>query len=68
MKFVLMMIMCSYVQNFCTESISFSNTYLDWNQCMIAGMEKSIQFSKSLGTDIINENLVFFKYYCQSIT
>lgn len=67
MKFVLTIIMCSYVQNFCAEPVNFPDVYSDWSQCMIAGMEKSIEYSKGLGTNIVNENLVFFKYYCQNV-
>jgi len=67
MKYILIVIMCGYVDKFCADPVSFADVYNDWSKCMVAGMEKSIQFSNSLDTNFINENLIFFKYYCQNI-
>ena len=38
--------------------------YNNWNDCMVAGYEQSIEFLQSSESDNVNENQIYVKFVC----
>ncbi len=59
------MIMCSGISSQCLEPFRF-NTYNNFYDCMVGGYEEALKKTKEIGSDEINKNKIYIKFFCTS--
>ena len=64
MKLSLILILCSAIQSTCMPPMHTGLQYSNWNDCMIAGYEQSLEFLKASGPEQINKNELYVKFVC----
>ena len=65
MKFSLFMIMYSYVAGECMPPHQMPTKYNDLYSCMNAGYQESLDKTKEIGADQVNEHQIYLKFVCQ---
>ena len=63
-KIALFMIMCSYVAGTCIDPVEMDTYYDDMYSCLNAGHLESINKSKEIGKDYINQLGIYMKFIC----
>ena len=64
MKFTLLMLMCSYVAGECMPPHPMPTKYNDMYSCMEAGYEEAKNKTLKVGTEQVNKDLIYIKFYC----
>jgi len=62
---ILVMVLCSSVENSCMPPITHTTLYEDSYSCMIDGYKKSIDQTLKLGKDDVNKLGLYIKFGCQ---
>ena len=67
MKFILTFIFCSGIANQCLPPVEYEGFYPDLYTCLNAGYEESIVQLKKLGSQEVNDKMIFIKFYCSPV-
>ena len=67
MKIILVLIICSAVNGLCEKGWKKNVEFSDWDSCMRQGYMDSLQLMDVMGSDYVNENETFIKFYCKEI-
>ena len=67
MKFVLVVWVCSFINNVCTPPINHNINYNTWNECVDAALNYSITFLQEQNVDEINEFKMATKFICKEV-
>tara|TARA_R110002124_G_scaffold109285_1_gene262070 strand:+ start:115 stop:327 length:213 start_codon:yes stop_codon:yes gene_type:complete len=64
MKFMLVIYACSVVYGACGEGVQDQELYDTHKECVLAGYESSIEAINILEESLVNQEKIFFKFYC----
>jgi hypothetical protein len=64
MKLSLILIICTAIQSTCIPPMHTGLQYDNWNDCMIAGYEQSLEFLKTSEAEQVNKNQIYVKFVC----
>ena len=67
MKIVLIVVICSALNGLCDKGWEKNVEFSDWNSCMRQGYMDSLQLMDVMGSDYVNENETYIKFYCKEI-
>ena len=67
MKIILVLVICSAVSGLCDKGWEKNATFPDWDSCMRQGYVDSLQVFDIMGTDYVNANKSFIKFYCKEV-
>ena len=67
MKIILVLVICSAVRGLCDKGWEKNATFPDWDSCMRQGYVDSLQVFDIMGTDYVNTNKSFIKFYCKEV-
>ena len=67
MKIILVLVICSAVSGLCDKGWEKNATFPDWDSCMRQGYVDSLQVLDIMGTDYVNANKSFIKFYCREV-
>tara|TARA_R110002020_G_scaffold335591_1_gene550745 strand:+ start:37 stop:267 length:231 start_codon:yes stop_codon:yes gene_type:complete len=69
MKIVLILVICSALNGgVCDKGWEKQNMdFPDWDSCMRQGYIDSLQIMDLMGTDYVNANKSFIKFYCREV-
>jgi len=67
MKIILVLVICSAVSGLCDKGWEKNATFPDWDSCMRQGYVDSLQVLDIMGTDYVNANKSFIKFYCKEV-
>ena len=62
-----MLVICSAVSGLCDKGWEKNATFPDWDSCMRQGYVDSLQVLDIMGTDYVNANKSFIKFYCKEV-
>ena len=65
MKFVLVISLCSFINNQCLPPVEVKVEYNSWKECTLAALEISKQLIISQEDIFVNNNKVATKFICQ---
>ena len=65
MNVILVMVLCSAVENSCMPPITYPTSYEDSYTCMVDGYKKSIEQTIELGQEQVNKLGLYIKFGCQ---
>ena len=65
MNVILVMVLCSSVENSCMPPITYPTLYEDSYTCMVDGYKKSLNQTLKLGKDDVNKLGLYIKFGCQ---
>ena len=68
-KFVLVISLCSFINNQCFPPVEIKQLYNSWKECTIAALElsKEILTTKSLKDNVINKYKFATKFMCNEV-
>jgi len=64
MKYTLMLLLCSMVQNDCLQPYEWPENFDSIYDCMIAGYEESINKMQEIGRHDVNNHQLFIRFTC----
>ena len=64
MKLSLNLILCSALQSTCMPPMHTGLMYGNWNDCMNAGYQQSLEFLQSSGPEQVNDTQLYVKFVC----
>ena len=67
-KFVLLLSLCSFINNECLPPIEVKVEYNSWKECTIAALEISKKLIISQEDTFINNNKVATKFVCKEVS
>ena len=68
MKIVLIVVICSALNGLCDKGWEKQNMdFPDWDSCMRKGYIDSLQIMDLMGTDYVNENKTYIKFFCKEV-
>ena len=67
MKFILVIFLCSFVDNQCLPPVEIKPPYNSWKECTIAAYELSRKIILSQEEKLINENKLSTKFTCTEV-
>ena len=67
MKFVLILTLCSSINNFCMQPVSIEQLYQSHYDCAYDGYKISGETLISLGKQRVNEEKFYIKFLCKEI-
>ena len=67
MKFVLILMMCSYSANTCMPSFEWPKYFDSAYECSIFGYEESARKLKEIGPEEVNEHKISITFSCNEI-
>ena len=68
MKIVLIVVICSALNGLCDKGWEKQNMdFLDWDSCMRQGYIDSLQIMDLMGTDYVNKNKTYIKFFCKEV-
>ena len=65
MKYSLYMIICSLLAGECMPPLKVDKTFNDMYSCLNAGYEESLNRSKTIGKEEVNEYKIYIKFICK---
>ena len=68
MKLSLILILCSALHSTCMPPMHMGLMYSDWNDCMTAGYQQSLEFLQSSGPEQVNDAQLYVKFVCLETT
>ena len=67
MKFILIMSLCSFINNQCLSPVQIDGDYNSWKECALAALELSKEIIIAQENTFINDNKVATKFICEEI-
>ena len=69
MKIVLILVICSALNGeVCDKGWEKQNMdFQDWDSCMRKGYIDSLQIMDLMGTDYVNKNQTYIKFFCKEV-
>ena len=64
MKFILVISLCSFVNNQCLPPAEVKDEYDSWKDCAIAALEISKEIIKAQENNLVNDNKLATKFMC----
>ena len=64
---MLTIVMCSTIANTCLDPHTFPKAYDTYYDCLLDGYQKSIEKTKEVGREEINQYQIYSKFGCQKI-
>ena len=64
MKFMLVMIFCTATHQICQNPYPMPTSYDNFHNCMVAGYEEAKNKTLEVGTEQVNKDLIYIKFYC----
>ena len=67
MKFILVISLCSFINNQCLPPAQIQEEYNSWKECTIAALEISKQLVIAQEDTFVNDNKVATKFMCKKL-
>jgi len=67
MKIILVLIICSAVNELCEKGWKKNVEFSDWDSCMRQGYMDSLIAMDIMGADYVNKNQIYIKFACKEI-
>jgi len=67
MKFILIMSLCSFINNQCLSPVQTDGDYSSWKECTLAALELSKEIIIAQENTFINDNKVATRFICEEI-
>jgi|TARA_B110000240_G_scaffold195146_1_gene244126 hypothetical protein len=64
MKFILVISLCSFLNNQCLPPAEVKGEYNSWKDCTIAALEISKEIIKAQEDNLVNDNKLATKFMC----
>ena len=65
MKFILIIFLCSFINDQCLEPVEIKQEYNSWKECTIAAFEVSRELIIAQEDSFINNNKIATKFICK---
>jgi hypothetical protein len=66
-KFILLISLCSFIENQCLPPVQIKQEYNSWKECTIAALEISKKIIIAQEDTFVNKNKVATQFVCQEI-
>jgi hypothetical protein len=67
MKFILIIFLCSFVNNQCLPPVEIKQVYNSWKECTIAAYELSTELILAHEKKFVNKNKLSTKFTCTEV-
>ena len=67
MKFILIIFLCSFINDQCLEPVEIKQEYNSWKECTIAAFEISRKLIIAQEDSFINNNKIATKFICKEV-
>ena len=67
MKFILIIFLCSFINDQCLEPVKIKQEYNSWKECTIAAFEISRELIIAQEDSFINNNRIATKFICKEV-
>ena len=67
MKFILLISLCSFIENQCLPPVQIKQEFNSWKECTIAALEISKKIIIAQEDTFVNKNKVATQFVCQEI-
>jgi len=67
MKFILVISVCSFLQNECKDPIEFNLRFNTWKECALAALDTSEKYLNTMDEKTINKYRLATKFSCEAI-
>ena len=67
MKFILIIFLCSFINDQCLSPIEIKQEYNSWKECTIAAFEVSKELIIKQEDSFINNNKIATKFVCKEV-
>ena len=67
MKFILIIFLCSFINDQCLAPVEIKQEYNSWKECTIAAFEVSRELIISQEDSFINNNKIATKFICKEV-
>jgi len=67
MKFILIIFLCSFINDQCLSPIEIKQEYNSWKECTIAAFEVSKELIIKQEDSFINNNKIATKFICKEV-
>jgi len=67
MKFVLIISVCSFLQNECKDPVEFNLKFNTWKECALAALDTSQKYLSLENEKIVNKFRLATKFSCEAI-
>ena len=67
MKFILVISLCSFVNNQCLPPVEVDKKYNSWNDCVIAAIDISKDILIAQGKENVNKNKLATRFNCNEV-
>ena len=67
MKYVLIVYICSLINQSCSESLIINSDFNQHKDCAMAGYDVASRMLKDLDDDLVNENKLAIKFECREL-
>ena len=67
MKFILVISLCSFINNQCLPPAQIQGDYNSWKECTLAALEISKQLVIAQEDTFVNDNKVATKFMCEKL-
>lgn len=61
---MLIMILCSGLNNQCQEPMTINNNYKDFNTCITTGYQFAYDAMQTFDSKTVNDNLIYYRFIC----
>ena len=68
MKFILVIFLCSFIDNQCLPPQEIKHEYNSWKECTLAALEISKEIMLLQEEEFVNKNKVATKFVCKEIS
>ena len=67
MKFILVISVCSFLQNECKDPIQFDLRFNTWKECILAALDTSQKYLKLENEKNVNQFRLATKFSCEGV-
>ena len=68
MKFILIISLCSYVNNQCLPPVQIDGDYASWKKCTINALDISKKLMETQEDNFINNNKMATRFICEEVS
>jgi len=68
MKFILIISLCSYVNNQCLPTVQIDGDYASWKECTVNALDISKKLMETQEDNFINNNKMATKFICEEVS
>ena len=68
MKFILIMSLCSFINNQCLPPVQIDGDYASWKECTVNALDISKKLMETQEDNFINNNKMATRFICEEVS